>query len=62
MSYCEIAPGHPFHGPYHDTEYGFPVRDDAVLFERLALETGSMSARSPATGIPRRRGSSPMPG
>ena len=38
MSYCEIAPGHPFHGPYHDTEYGFPVRDDAVLLERLALE------------------------
>ncbi|MFN4089862.1 MAG: DNA-3-methyladenine glycosylase I, partial [Alphaproteobacteria bacterium] len=25
-------------GPYHDTEYGFPVREDAVLFERLALE------------------------
>lgn len=38
MSYCETAPGHPFHGPYHDEEYGFPVRDDAVLFERLALE------------------------
>lgn len=38
MSYCDIAPGHPFHGPYHDTEYGFPVRDDAVLFERFVLE------------------------
>lgn len=38
MSYCDIAPGHPFHGPYHDTEYGFPARDDAVLLERLALE------------------------
>ncbi len=37
-SYCEAAPGHPFHGPYHDTEYGFPQRDDAVLFERLLLE------------------------
>jgi DNA-3-methyladenine glycosylase I len=36
--YCAAAPGHPFHGPYHDTEYGFPSRDDAVLFERLALE------------------------
>ena len=35
MSYCDIAPGHPFHGPYHDTVYGFPVRDDAVLFERF---------------------------
>jgi len=38
MSYCDLAPGHPSHGPYHDTEYGFPVRDDAVLLERLALE------------------------
>ena len=37
-TYCEFAPGHPFHGPYHDTEYGFPSRDDAVLFERLVLE------------------------
>jgi DNA-3-methyladenine glycosylase I len=37
-AYCAAAPGHPFHGPYHDTEYGFPSRDDAVLFERLALE------------------------
>jgi len=36
--YCEAAPGHPVHGPYHDTEYGFHNRDDAVLFERLALE------------------------
>lgn len=36
--YCAIAPGHPFHGPYHDTEYGFPIRDDDVLFERLVLE------------------------
>ncbi len=37
-SYCDIAPGHPVHGPYHDTEYGFPLRDDAGLFERLVLE------------------------
>jgi DNA-3-methyladenine glycosylase I len=37
-TYCAAAPGHPFHGPYHDTEYGFPSRDDAVLFERLVLE------------------------
>jgi DNA-3-methyladenine glycosylase I len=37
-SYCSFAPGHPDHGPYHDREYGFPVRDDRVLFERLALE------------------------
>src|SRR5689334_7588719 len=36
--YCDAAPGHPFHGPYHDSEYGFPVSDDVALFERLALE------------------------
>lgn len=36
--YCDIAPGHPVHGPYHDTEYGFPSRDERVIFERLALE------------------------
>ncbi len=36
--YCQSAPGHPLHGPYHDTEYGFPVNDDRVLFERLVLE------------------------
>src|SRR5690606_28488712 len=34
----EIAIGHPFHGPYHDEEYGFPIRDDDRLFERLMLE------------------------
>lgn len=37
-SYCDAAAGHPFHGPYHDTEYGFPLRDDDALFERLVLE------------------------
>ncbi|HEX5726325.1 MAG TPA: DNA-3-methyladenine glycosylase I [Longimicrobiaceae bacterium] len=36
--YCDFAPGHPFHGPYHEHEYGFPVRGDDVLFERLVLE------------------------
>lgn len=36
--YCDFARGHPLHGPYHDTEYGFPCRDEAVLFERLILE------------------------
>lgn len=38
MTYCDVAVGHPFHGPYHDHEYGFPPRDDAALFERLTLE------------------------
>lgn len=37
-AYCLAAPGNPLHGPYHDEEYGFPSRDEAVLFERLALE------------------------
>lgn len=26
------------HGAYHDHEYGFPQREEAVLFERLLLE------------------------
>lgn len=37
-SYCDAAPGHEWHGPYHDHEYGFPLRGDAELLERLALE------------------------
>lgn len=37
-SYCDSAPGHPFHGPYHEHEYGFPVSDESALFERLVLE------------------------
>jgi DNA-3-methyladenine glycosylase I len=36
--YCDIAPGHEWHGPYHDREYGFPLRRDDELFERLMLE------------------------
>jgi len=36
--YCDAAPGHPVHGPYHDREYGFPTKDETVLMERLALE------------------------
>lgn len=36
--YCDLAPGHPVHGPYHDREYGFPLTDEAALFERLSLE------------------------
>ena len=37
-SYCHIARGHEFHGPYHDTEYGFPLGSDDELFGRLLLE------------------------
>jgi DNA-3-methyladenine glycosylase I len=37
-AYCLAAPSHPLHGPYHDTEYGFPAEGEPVLFERLVLE------------------------
>ncbi|WP_020675127.1 DNA-3-methyladenine glycosylase I [Geopsychrobacter electrodiphilus] len=37
-SYCEMAPGHQWHGPYHENEYGFPLGADHLLFERLVLE------------------------
>ncbi len=37
-SYCDYAPDNPIHAHYHDREYGFPVDDEAVLFERLILE------------------------
>ena len=38
QTYCDAAPGHEWHGPYHDNEYGFPLQGDAELFERLVLE------------------------
>jgi DNA-3-methyladenine glycosylase I len=38
MTYCDLAPSHEWHGPYHDHEYGFPLTTDAELFERLMLE------------------------
>lgn len=37
-TYCAVAPDDPVHRSYHATEYGFPSRDEAVLFERLILE------------------------
>jgi DNA-3-methyladenine glycosylase I len=37
-TYCAVAPGHEWHGPYHDREYGFPLSSDAELLERLMLE------------------------
>ena len=36
--YCDASKGHVWHQPYHDNVYGFPVRDDNRLFERLCLE------------------------
>lgn len=41
MTYCEFVrtdKAHPVHKVYHDTEYGFPLREDNALFERLILE------------------------
>lgn len=37
-TYCSVAPGHEWHGPYHERHYGFPIADDNELFERLILE------------------------
>jgi len=36
--YCQMAPKNPRHRDYHAKEYGFPVKDERVLFERLSLE------------------------
>ena len=36
--YCDVAPDDPWHGPYHEREYGFPITDERALFERLILE------------------------
>lgn len=40
-SYCDYCNSHPedtFNKNYHDTQYGFPLKDDNLLFERLTLE------------------------
>jgi DNA-3-methyladenine glycosylase I len=40
-TYCEFVLTHPedeINKRYHDTEYGFPLKDDNLLFERLVLE------------------------
>jgi DNA-3-methyladenine glycosylase I len=40
-SYCEYCNSHPedtFNRTYHDTQYGFPLKDDNLLFERFILE------------------------
>lgn len=38
LTYCDVARENELHKPYHDDEYGFPQREDNVLFERLVLE------------------------
>lgn len=40
-TYCDYCNSHPedtFNKEYHDTQYGFPINDDNLLFERLVLE------------------------
>jgi DNA-3-methyladenine glycosylase I len=40
-TYCDYCKSHPedtYNKTYHDTEYGFPLNDDNLLFERLILE------------------------
>jgi DNA-3-methyladenine glycosylase I len=40
-SYCDYCNSHPedsHNRGYHDTEYGFPLKDDHLLFERFVLE------------------------
>jgi len=40
-TYCEYCTTHPedfYNRSYHDTQYGFPLVDDNLLFERLILE------------------------
>ena len=36
--YCNLHPEDIFNKNYHDTQYGFPLDDDNLLFERLVLE------------------------
>lgn len=41
QTYCEYCRSHPddiFNTEYHNTQYGFPIGDDNLLFERLVLE------------------------
>ena len=41
MTYCEyvrLRPEDAWNKAYHDTEYGFPLKTDNALFERLVLE------------------------
>ncbi|MFN8412271.1 MAG: DNA-3-methyladenine glycosylase I [Anaerolineales bacterium] len=41
QTYCEYCITHPddtFNKNYHETQYGFPIDDDNLLFERLVLE------------------------
>jgi DNA-3-methyladenine glycosylase I len=36
--YCNSNPDDTYNRNYHDSQYGFPLADDNLLFERLVLE------------------------
>jgi DNA-3-methyladenine glycosylase I len=38
MTRCFWCAGDPLYETYHDREWGFPVRDDVRLFEKICLE------------------------
>jgi DNA-3-methyladenine glycosylase I len=41
ITYCDYCNSHPedrYNRSYHDTQYGFPLKNDNLLFERLILE------------------------
>ncbi|MCG3195407.1 MAG: DNA-3-methyladenine glycosylase 1 [Thermoanaerobaculia bacterium] len=52
---CFWSRSDPVLGAYHDTEWGFPVRDDVRLFEKLCLE-GFQAGLSWLTILKRREG------
>lgn len=52
---CRWSGGAPEFLPYHDAEWGFPVRDDHRLFEKLCLE-GFQSGLSWRTILAKREG------
>jgi DNA-3-methyladenine glycosylase I len=54
-AYCAFAANDPLHKSYHDEEYGFPLSDDAALFERLVLEI-NQAGLSWATILRKREG------
>ena len=54
-SYCDFAGSDLLHKPYHDREYGFPLKSDSALFERLVLEI-NQAGLSWATILRKREG------
>jgi hypothetical protein len=60
---CWLALADPLYLGYHDDGWGFPVGDDATLFEKVCLEgfQGGLSWQrpEPVVGSARIRGRSP---